>query len=297
MATAWPRRWERMRAADRGTHRGAKVAATAALSAALALLAGCAAPAHPDGDAHRLAAYRYVLLGEVHDNAEGHRRRLASLTEAIEAGWRPAIAMEQFDRERQADLDRARRERPGDVDHLIAQAGAAGWEWPLYRPVIALALRHDLPLIAANLSRADARGVMRGGGVFSAAERERLGLERPLPPDLAAAQTAVLDDSHCGHFPRAMLPGMLNAQAARDAVMAAALREHAARGVVLLAGNGHVRRDIGVPRWLGVKPADVLAIAYLEAAAPDEAGAYDRVVLVPPVRRPDPCGAMRQTPR
>lgn len=298
MATAWPRRWERMRAAEPGLP---GVAKAAALTAMLALLAGCATmPSHPDRpdrDAHRLAAYRYVLLGEVHDNAEGHRRRLAALTEAIDAGWRPAIAMEQFDRERQADLDRARRQRPGDADHLIAQAGAAGWDWSLYRPVIVLALRHDLPLIAANLSRDDARGVMRGGAVFSAAERERLGLDRPLPADLAAAQTAVLDDSHCGHFPRAMLPGMLNAQAARDAVMAAALREHAAHGVVLLAGNGHVREDIGVPRWLGAKPAEVLTVAYLEAAGPHEAGAYDHVVLVPPVQRPDPCGAMHQTPR
>ncbi|MCA7084818.1 ChaN family lipoprotein [Cupriavidus sp. DB3] len=290
------------------------MAKVAAMAAALALLAGCAtAPAHPEGDAHgyahdgahvgahdgthRLAAFRYVLLGEVHDNPEGHRRRLASLTEAIDAGWRPAIAMEQFDRERQADLDRARRERPGDADHLIARAGAAGWDWSLYRPVIALALRHDLPLIAANLSRDDARGVMRGGDVFGAAERERLGLARPLPADLAAAQTAVLDGSHCGHFPRAMLPGMLNAQAARDAVMAAALRAHAAHGVVLLAGNGHVREDIGVPRWLGAKPAEVLTVAYLERAAPDEAGAYDHVVLVPPVQRADPCGNARPAPR
>ncbi|CAG9182348.1 ChaN family lipoprotein [Cupriavidus respiraculi] len=268
-------------------------ARAAALAAALAVpfaLAGCAgAPHESEGEIHQLAAYRYVLLGEVHDNPEAHRRRLASLAHAIDAGWRPAIAMEQFDRERQADIDRARRERPGDADYLIAQAGTKGWDWSLYRPVVALALRHDLPLVAANLSREDARGVMRGAGVFSEAERERLGLARPLPPALAATQTAVLERGHCGHFPAAMLPGMLNAQAARDAVMAAALRAHAEHGVVLLAGNGHVREDIGVPHWLGAKPAEVFSVGYLEAAAPDEAGAYDKVVLVRPVERADPC--------
>ena len=47
-----------------------------------------------------------------------------------------------------------------------------------------------------------------------------------------------------------MWPLMARAQFARDAVMARALAAHAERGVVLLAGNGHVRRDIGVPRWL-----------------------------------------------
>lgn len=275
-----------MRAADMTLTRGA----AAALLSTFALLAGCAsAPAESEGQIHQLAAYRYVLLGEVHDNPEGHRRRLASLTHAIDGGWRPAIAMEQFDRERQGDIDRARQERPGDADHLIAQAGGKGWDWSLYRPVIALALRHDLPLVAANLSRDDARGVMRGASVFSAAERERLGLAKPLPAELAATQTAVLERGHCGHFPAAMLPGMLNAQAARDAVMADAMRSHAQRGVVLLAGNGHVREDIGVPLWLGAKPADVFAVGYLETAAPDEAGAYDKVVLVRPVERADPC--------
>lgn len=284
-----------MRGAERGPRRRS---ATAALAATLALVAGCAAtPAEPEGTAPGLSAYRYVLLGEVHDNADGHRRRLASLTAAIDAGWRPAIAMEQFDRERQPDIDRARRERPGDADYLIAQAGAPGWDWSLYRPVIALALRHDLPLVAANLSRDDARRVMRGGAVFSTSERERLGLAGPLPADLAATQTAVLDDSHCGHFPRAMLPGMLQAQAARDAVMAAALKDHAAAGVVLLAGNGHVREDIGVPRWLGARPAEVLTVAYLETAEQGEAGAYDRIVLVPPVKRADPCDGARPAPR
>jgi uncharacterized iron-regulated protein len=280
-----------MRTADRASP-GATVALAAALFAvfALPLLAGCAtAPAEPEGEAHQIAAFRYVLLGEVHDNPDAHRRRLASLAHAVDAGWRPAIAMEQFDRERQSDIDRARRERPGDADYLIAQAGGAGWDWSLYRPVIALALRHDLPLVAANLSRDDARRVMRGATVFGEAERERLGLAKPLPPEVAATQTALLERGHCGQFPAAMLPGMLDAQAARDAVMAAAMRAHAARGVVLLAGNGHVREDIGVPRWLGAKPADVFSVGYLETAAPDEAGAYDKVVLVRPLDRADPC--------
>ncbi|WP_393937254.1 hypothetical protein [Piscinibacter sakaiensis] len=64
---------------------------------------------------------------------------------ALEAGWRPAVAMEVFDRERQADIERARRERPGDADHLIAQAGGRGWDWPLLRPLIALVLAQGPP--------------------------------------------------------------------------------------------------------------------------------------------------------
>ncbi|SOY85031.1 ChaN family lipoprotein [Cupriavidus taiwanensis] len=265
--------------------------AAATLAAAAAVLsAGCATPGPaPSTVSAAFAGKPYVLLGEVHDNAAGQRQRLAALTRAVEQGWRPAIAMEQFDRERQADIDRARRERPRDADYLIAQAGGGAWQWPQYRPVVALALQHDLPLVAANLSRADAARIVRGGldGLFSADEQQRLGLTGALPPDLVAAQAAVLDRGHCGNFPKAMLPGMLAAQAARDAVMAQALRPHAGRGAVLIAGNGHVRRDVGVPRWLPDEPGKVLSVGYVENAPTD--GEFDMAVVVPAVERKDPC--------
>ncbi|NOV28059.1 hypothetical protein E5S69_31730 [Cupriavidus necator] len=265
--------------------------AAAMLAAAVAVLsAGCAAPGPaPSTVSAAFAGKPYVLLGEVHDNAAGQRQRLEALTRAVEQGWRPAIAMEQFDRERQADIDRARRERPRDADYLIAQAGGGAWQWPLYQPVVALALRYDLPLVAANLSRADAARVVRGGpeALFSMAERQQLGLGDVLPPDLVAAQTAVLDRGHCGNFPKAMLPGMLAAQAARDAVMAQALRPYAGRGAVLIAGNGHVRRDIGVPRWLGGDAAQAVSIGYVENLPAK--GEFDMAVVVAAVERKDPC--------
>ncbi|MFS8973032.1 ChaN family lipoprotein [Cupriavidus necator] len=262
----------------------------AGLLAATVLAAGCAtrAPA-PDAVSAAFAGKSYVLLGEVHDNAAAQQQRLAALTRAVEQGWRPAIAMEQFDRERQADIERARRERPRDADYLIAQAGGGAWQWPLYRPVVALALQYDLPLVAANLSRADAGKIVRGGldSLFSVDERRQLGLSGELPRDLVAAQTAVLDQGHCGNFPKAMLPGMLSAQAARDAVMAQVLRPHAQRGAVLVAGNGHVRRDIGVPRWLAADAGKVLSVGYVESPPAD--GEFDLAVMVPAVSRKDPC--------
>ena len=134
------------------------------LAATVALLsAGCAASGpSPASVSAGFAGKPYVLLGEVHDNAAGQRQRLAALTRAVEQGWRPAIAMEQFDRERQPDIDRARKERPTDADYLIAQAGGGAWQWPLYRPLVALALQYDLPLVAANLSRAACAASMPG---------------------------------------------------------------------------------------------------------------------------------------
>jgi uncharacterized iron-regulated protein len=98
-----------------------------------------------------MQGHRVVLLGEVHDNAAQHTLRLAALRQLVVKGIRPAIAFEQFDRERQPDIDRARRERPGDANYLIAQAKGRGeWQWDFYRPFVALALEYDLPIVAAT---------------------------------------------------------------------------------------------------------------------------------------------------
>ena len=125
-----------------------------ALSVLLATtLVACATPGSADWN-QRLRGDAIVLLGEVHDNANQHRLRLATLQRAFVAGWRPAIAMEQFDLGRQADIDRARRERPGDAAHLIAAAapatGEGGWNWALYQPFVELALQYDVHPFIGN---------------------------------------------------------------------------------------------------------------------------------------------------
>ena len=140
-----------------------------------------------------MAEQRNVLLGEVHDNGEQHALRVAALRQRIEAGARPALVFEQFDRERQADIDRVRQDRPGDTDALIAAVGAKNWDWKHYRPFVQLALDHDLPIVAANLSRADAMKVAASGwdGIFDGATQAALGLDR-LPAEFVDAHTNAL---------------------------------------------------------------------------------------------------------
>jgi uncharacterized iron-regulated protein len=254
----------------------------------------------------RLQDSAVALLGEVHDNPELHRLRLEALRRAVVAGWRPVIAMEQFDREHQADIDRARREKPDDPQHVIDLAApaptgsAAGWNWDLYRPVVALALEYDLPLIAANLSRSDAEKVAQDGyaAVFDSTARTTLGLDQAIAPDWEAAQEREIETGHCHALPKEILPALARAQFARDAVMAAILRAHATDGVVLLAGNGHVRRDIGVPRWLGpALQARALSVGYLEKGDAMPATAFDAVVYGPPAPRAPPCAQFEKRKR
>ncbi|HOV96867.1 MAG TPA: ChaN family lipoprotein [Thermomonas sp.] len=257
----------------------------------LALLSALLACSHTPTPV-AIATPRVLLLGEVHDNAAGHAARIAVLREKLATGWRPAIAMEQFDRERQSDLDAAMRDCT-DADCVIARAAPAksSWEWTHYKPVIELARQYQLPLYAANLSRAAASNIVRAG-FADALPADLIAHYRldALPVSVLAAQSSEVRDSHCGQLPEAMVVPMAKAQIARDVVMAdvirTALHQHAA-GIVLIAGNGHVRSDIAVPFWLhraGLTPS---TLGFLEPNA--NAAPYDAVQRIPASARPDPC--------
>lgn len=269
-------------------------------AAAIGLPACGTPPPTADTWAAALRGDTLALLGEVHDNPEHHRLRERALRGALQAGWRPAWVMEQFDLEHQEAIDRARRERPRDARHLIDATGAArGWAWDLYTPLVALALEHDLPLWAGNVSRAMASRVIRDGyeAALGADRTAAWNLQRQ--PDTAwqAAQEREIDVGHCGALPRSMWTAMTRAQFARDAALASLLQRHGSKGAVLLAGNGHVRRDIGVPRWLDPTAlARAHAVGFVEAGSPEPAaGQFDHVVRTTRAERADPCEAFKRS--
>lgn len=257
---------------------------------------------------HRLRDARYVLLGEVHDNPVHHRQRRDLVAAVVRDGRRPVIAMEQFDREQQPALSQAQRESPRDAARIKAAGrfNDQGWNWPDYAPIVQLALDHDLPLVAANLSRAEAFRVATSGTVATLGEAAvtALGLDQPLPAAAQQKLERTIEEGHCGKAPRDILPGIVAAQRARDAVMAQALQQPATDGAVLVAGNGHVRRDFGVPQYLAAD--GVVVVGFLEVregrAAPDnyyDSGSpeYDVIVYTPRTARADPCAGIRFKPR
>lgn len=288
------------------------VARCAAALAMAVVLAGCCAPGRGPGPARPAAAAGealpdalppqayvadFVLIGEVHDNATAHRIRLAWI-EALTSRRRMVVALEQFDAAQQPRLDAARRDtagmrEPAQRARTLAEAAGfdfRGWDWAFYAPVIELALRRDLPLVAANLSRRDGARVARGE-VPAAPEPAGWG------PAQREASMEAIRDGHCGMLPESMIGPMAAAQRTRDARMADALlaaHDRSGLPVLLLAGNGHVRRDIGVPSYLAQRAprASVVSIGLPESGQ-RAATAFDRFVHVPVAPRADPCADLR----
>ena len=241
----------------------------------------------------RAAAARHVLVGEIHDNAEHHRLQRRALQALAKAGAR-AVALEQFDTEHQSAMDAA---QAGSADaESLADAGRfdrEGWGWAFYRPLVEFAVAQRWRVLAANLSRKELRSAVGDAGRVAALPAPPAGLVPALEKDMV--------DGHCGHRPDPKsLAAMVSGQRLRDARMAAVL-EAAPGRTVLIAGNGHVRRDRGVPLYLAKGDAFVVGQLEVRPGVTDPreyfssgfegASSYDVVFFSPRAEREDPCAA------
>ena len=299
-----------------------------ALIATAVLVAGCAPLPSGDGSAalpriwavqqgrfidvdelaRRVAPVRYRLLGEMHDDPAHHTLRAGLISRIAATGRRPAIAFEQFDLPGEVAL-RAAQQAGADADGMARAGGLdrAAWQWPLHRPLLEAALAAGWPVHAANASRAVLGPVTHSGDTSGIAPEITRRIARA---PWSAAQERLLEDdireSHCNQLPASVVPRLALAQRVRDAAMAESMVASAtADGAVLIAGNGHARRDLAVPLYLDATPQDVVTVGLVEvsaeeAAAPDfprnvlaDERGFDYVWLTARVQREDPCKGMR----
>lgn len=237
-----------------------------------------------------LADQDYVLLGELHDNAAHHRLRGELLAELASRST-VAVVAEHLERG-------SRFSSSGDLQADLSRAGfdPKGWRWPLHETLFAPIAAANIPLTGGNIPREIARGAVRQGSAALPAELTQLIETAPLSQ---TAQTALGDDllqSHCGQLPASMLEGLRLAQRARDAAMFDAMRNSAGKPVALVAGNGHVRLDYGVPDMIRAHEAQArfVSVGFIETDS-DTAPAllqqrYHYVWRLPPAEnRDDPC--------
>lgn len=219
-----------------------------------------------------LARGRFILLGEKHDNPDHHRLQARLLRALVAAGRRPAVGFEMFNTDDQPAIAQHLAATPTDAAGLARAVEWArrGWpDWALYQPIAEAALEAGLPIVATNLPGDTMRALRHDGVVtLDPALVARLGLDRPLAPDVHAEMAAEIRDSHCGYASGAVVETMVTVQRARDAQMAERLAAAAddEDGAVLIAGAGHVRNDRGIPMHLARKApeAPVVSLAFLE---------------------------------
>ncbi|MBT9476740.1 ChaN family lipoprotein [Polaromonas sp.] len=268
-------------------------------AAAAALMAGCAsrpqAPIleQPAGNAAAASAVAgrldallptdLLLLGEQHDAAEHQQIQQQVMAILAARGLLAAVALEMAD----AGVSTATLQ-PGASEAQVRRALAwndKAWPWQAYGPAVMTAVRAGVPVLGANLPRERMQASMADSK-----------LDGQLRGPALKAQQQLIRTGHCNLLPEPQVTPMTRIQIARDISLADTLQQAVLPGkvVVLLAGSGHVDRQLGVPQHL---PADLNTKAVRLRAGPgadgDMAQAFDAVWPTPAVPVTDYCAGLK----
>ncbi len=242
-----------------------------------------------------------VILGEVHDNGLHHAEQARIVSRFAPGG----LAFEQIPF-REESVVNGLIHHGADPYTIGEQIGwdDLGWpDWADYAQIIAAS--PGAYVAGGGVDRETLMNAMRSTAaeVWGPSAKE-WGLDRELASagrdDLVAEMIA----AHCGMMPEDMIPGMIEAQRLRDARFAAALLRAQQLGfngrAALITGNGHARRDRGVPFYLGVMAPDLVLVTVGMVEVTPEALSledyptpYDYVIFTAPAERPDPCAELR----
>lgn len=238
--------------------------------------------------AERLRAADIVLLGELHDNRRHHDLRgqlivrFADKKRTVVAEHLPQGGPVNFASDTRDDL-------------VAAGFDAAGWDWPAHEKLYDQIRASGIPLVGGNLPREQAKQIFMQGvsglpePMAQTYEKSRLDAlaEKALDRDLI--------DGHCGKLPDRYLLRMRFAQRMTDIALTQVLLDH--KPAVLVAGNGHVRKDYGVPQVIAAIAPGLrqISVGFLERGSESReliqslAGQYDVVWLTERAERTDPC--------
>ncbi len=269
-------------------------------AAAVALASGCASrPGPPEapilqpasGSAAAATAARLdallptdaLLIGEQHDAAEHQQIAQQVVARLAARGLLGALVLEMAD----AGVSTAALQPSASEEqtrHALKWNDKA-WPWTAYGPAVMTAVRAGVPVLGANLPRAQMQGSMDDSK-----------LDVQLPGPALKAQQQLIRLGHCNLLPESQITPMTRVQIARDITMAHTLSQAALPGkvVVLLAGSGHVDRNLGVPQHL---PAEFKVSAIrLRAgnATAEKADAFDSVWGTPALPDTDYCAGLHK---
>jgi uncharacterized iron-regulated protein len=259
----------------------------------VSLVAACASPSAPTVPAllDRLLPTQALLIGEQHD-APGHQALQRDLVRALAArGQLGGVVMEMVEQGR--DTGGLPRDASEDtVRAALNWSPEGGWPWATYGPVVMSTVRAGAPVMGGNLPRSRMRDAMGEAALDTAIGAPAL-----------LQQRDAIREGHCGLLPEGQIAPMTRIQLARDRAMAETLvnavqRAGPGKTVLLVAGNGHVRRDLGVPLYLppALKHQVLMAQAGEAKIGGQPADAVWRTPALPPK---DHCSELRQrmTPR
>jgi len=233
----------------------------------------------------------FILLGEKHDNEAHHQVQTAILRHSITAN--DSVVFEMITKDQQPVIDQYLKDKiPFSDLEAALNWKKSGWpDWTFYAPLFKTAKDAQARILYGSYPRKELMGKMKAQNTDF----------QSLPEGQMVNLNVEIEQSHCDLLPEKMITPMSNMQIAKDHLMATQMLKVKEGGkAFLIAGNGHVRKDRGVPYYLQQRLINqrILVVGIIEETAlnseQDQFSLYDTIWTTEATPEKDYCEGLRK---
>lgn len=193
----------------------------------------------------QLAEYDNVILGEYHDRVNQHILATQLLDNLQKIRPQGSLLLEMLSVEQQDFVNQTQQNPPKNLNKLATLLNwQKSWDWQLYGDIVKHPFLYNYPLIATNLTKTEVKILMQGAEPIKGYQSTKPLIKQHIFNTIIKnhdMKSDALDESD-----KRLVNHMVEIQQFRDRRMAEKMLS-APKPTLLLAGNYHAQKNIGVP--------------------------------------------------
>lgn len=184
-----------------------------------------------------------ILLGEKHDNSIHHQAEIALFQQLYQTGKLRSVALEMLPTSQQVDINQALerlRQTPNVSNSTVKQIlpWTEKWDWSQYGDLITALSNSKVQVLGGNLDRCEIDTLFRGAYPLNGNRSTQPAIKQRIAKTIAQNHQIDPNDQ--------TIQTMVTIQQFKDRRMAEALIK-GNKSTLLIAGNFHVNKAVGVP--------------------------------------------------
>lgn len=211
----------------------------------------------------------HILLGEQHDNLKHHQAQFWLLQQLQKHRHQGSLLLEMLSVDQQPQIVKISQNSTAHLTDLPAALNwKASWDWRFYGEIVRYGLENQIALVATNLTEREIAILMQGAEPLQGDKSTRLEIQQKI--------AQLISQNHLNdiNLQSSLIQKMVQVQQFRDRRMAEKLLK-AKIPSLLIAGNHHVNKQIGIVQHLQDLSPQTKVITILMGSNPSYFSAND----------------------
>ena len=197
---------------------------------------------------NNLSKTKYLLIGEKHDNPDHHHLQNWLMHQLLPKN-KYQVTFEMMSYDQQTQLDKLSSSSSTSEIVSTADFKNSGWDQELYLPLLQTALKKGAHVSGGNIPKQQIMALYSSNPAILEPAK-RFSTMNVLNETQMLSLNDYIYEQHCELMPRSQVGPMSKIQIAKDASLAYSMTRATAPKRMLITGNFHANKTLGVPTHL-----------------------------------------------